>query len=398
MALLFEIFFWLSVFGIAFSYLIYPVILDFKSRRKLPEWKTFAGEKKWPDVYILMAVYNEEKVIQKKLESIISAHYPYGNVHFYIGSDCSTDKTNKIIESYQASNPNLHFFVMDQRSGKSGILNFLHELINKNKAVSKDDVYILTDANVIFDKYTVYELAKHFKDEKMGVVNANILNITPNRRGIAQEEKTYIQRENRIKYMEGINWNATIGAFGACYALRAGIFEKIPVNFLMEDFYLSMKALEKGYKSITDLNAQVTEDVSEDVKQEFKRKIRISAGNYQNLNRFRHLLHPNKKGIAFAFFSHKVLRWLTPFLIIFSLIFSGILGTVSDFYSYIFWIQSALIVLSLIDYFLQLLRIKIPGIRLISYFYMMNLALLIGFFKYLKGIKTNVWQPTTRTN
>lgn len=388
--------FWLSVSAILFSYLFYPLILHFITSGKSLQTTKYGIEEEWPRIFILMAVYNEENVIQEKIESVLNSTYPYGKFYLFTASDQSNDKTDEIIRGLVEKDNRIFFFRMEARTGKSGILNFLHQKVISTFAPTTNDVYILTDANVIFEKFTIYELSRHFKDEQIGLAAAAIINRNVSKKGISREEQAYIMRENQIKEMEGIAFGATIGAFGACYALRASLYEEIPPNFLMEDFYLSMRVLEQNYKAVTDLNATAQEDVPESVFEEFKRKTRISAGNYQNLGRFMHLLTGNRKGAAFAFFSHKVLRWLTPFFLLIAIITSGILGTDSTFYSFIFLLQAVLILITVLDIGLQFAKIKIPGVRFVSYFYLMNLALLLGFFKYLKGVKTNVWQPTTR--
>jgi hypothetical protein len=114
------------------------------------------------------------------------------------------------------------------------------------------------------------------------------------------------------------------------------------------------------------------------------------------MRRFAALLAPSKGGVAFAFFSHKVLRWLGPFFLIASYLCSFALSFDSSFYRTCFWIQTALLLIPLLDALLQKLNIHFYGLRYVSHFYAMNLALLNGFFKFLTGVKHNVWTPTER--
>lgn len=104
-----------------------------------------------------------------------------------------------------------------------------------------------------------------------------------------------------------------IGPFGGFYALRKNLYQLIPENFLVDDFFICMNVLKQNFKSIADPDAIAYEEVSEDWKQEYKRKARISAGNFQNLIHFENLLL-RFNSTSFCFFSHKVLRWLGPFL------------------------------------------------------------------------------------
>jgi len=253
----------------------------------------------------------------------------------------------------------------------------------------------LTDANVILKPNTLYELVKYFKVTEIGLVDANMVNKGLSSDGISFQEKAYISREVKIKNMEGKLWGSMMGPFGGCFAMRKSLYEKVPENYLVDDFYLSMKVLENNYKAINNVNAVVYEDVSNDLKEEFRRKIRIATGNFQNLASFVRLLF-KKRGIGYCFFSHKVLRWLGPFFIIFTLMTSFYLGTESSFYSYVFYIQLVTFLFPFIDYLLRKIGLHIIILRFITHFYSMNLALLIGFYKYTKGVRSNVWQPTKR--
>jgi cellulose synthase/poly-beta-1,6-N-acetylglucosamine synthase-like glycosyltransferase len=93
-----------------------------------------------------------------------------------------------------------------------------------------------------------------------------------------------------------------MGAFGACYAIRSELIKVLPSNILMEDFYLSMHALDQGKKVITNSKAIVYEDLPGSIQEEFKRKRRISTGNFQNLKTYIHLLWKTSGSIAFTFF------------------------------------------------------------------------------------------------
>src|SRR5690606_1843765 len=148
---------------------------------------------------------------------------------------------------------------------------------------AKGEVFILTDANVFFTKDTIYQLVKHYKNPEVAQVGGNIINPEHKQDGISFQEKSYLSRENIIKYQEGIIWGCMIGAFGGCYSIRANYFVPVPPKFLVDDFYISMHVLEQNKKALNELDAHCYEDVSNKIKEEFRRKLRISAGNFQNL-------------------------------------------------------------------------------------------------------------------
>jgi cellulose synthase/poly-beta-1,6-N-acetylglucosamine synthase-like glycosyltransferase len=160
----------------------------------------------------------------------------------------------------------------------------------------------------------------------------------------------------------------------------------------MDDFYMTMQVLEKKGNVIFQEKAICFEDIPNQVSEEFQRKIRISIGNFQNLNRFKHLLFPIWDKTAFAFWSHKVLRWFTPFFLIFLLLSTFVLAFEYKIMLVFFVVQ--LLLISSISFSGK----NFNNFRLnaLVHFYSMNLALLIGFFRFLKGVESSVWNPTRR--
>jgi len=379
------IIFVISVYLILHTYAIYPLWLLMFSKKENSEKQLFNLDEDLPEVAILMAAYNEEKVIGDKIASVFKTSYPLQKIHFYIGSDASTDKTDEIIQEWQRKYPQINLIRFGGRTGKSGIINDLSD-----KATQ--EIFILTDANVIFKEDTIFNLIRHFKNENVAQVAANIIKVSPNNKGIASQEKSYIAIENKIKHQESLRWNVVMGAEGGCYAIRKVSFSKVPPKFFMDDFYITMNVIEQGKQIVFDKEAVCNEDVPTKSAEEFKRKVRISIGNFQNLMRYKSLLF-SFNGISFAFWSHKVLRWLTPFLLITAFISTYFLMFHDAYFKILFLLQLFGFVTPVLDW---LLRVNIPLMRFVSHFYLMNLALLRGFIIYVKGVESNVWQPTKR--
>ncbi len=375
-----------SAYAIVHSYLLYPLgLLLFTSKIKT-KTEEFSLTEDLPAVAILMAAYNEEKVIGEKIGSVFETNYPLNKIIFYIGSDASTDATDSIIKDWQKKFPQINLVNFAGRTGKSGIINQL-------AANATAEIFILTDANVLFKNDTIFNLVRHFKNKRTAQVCANIIKFSESDKGIASQEKSYIAIENKVKYAESIRWNMVMGAEGACYAIRRENFAPVPPKFYMDDFYITLNVIEQGKEIVFDNEAVCLEDVSSQAKEEFKRKVRISIGNYQNLFRYKKLLFPIWKGTAFAFWSHKVFRWMTPFLLITCFCISFIL----QFHYFEFTLLFTLQLLGFLTPFIDwLLDINFKPLRFISHFYLMNAALLKGFVTYVKGVESNVWQPTKR--
>ena len=393
---------WLSVFGLIHSYVLYPLILKVVASRKSPNSCLYNKDSELPEVSFLMSVYNEEAVIGQKLMSVLYSDYPKDKLNIFVGSDCSDDSTNKIVSDLAEVHPAIHFFPFSERRGKPGVINQLQLAATDLCHTGQNHIFIITDANVMLSKDTVFHLVKHFKNQKIGLVDSNIQspdNLTYDVNGIAASENSYISKEVYIKNMEGVAWGRTMGPLGGCYALRSNLFEAVPSGFLVDDFYIAMKVFEKGALAVNDLDALCFESSPADISEEFRRKTRISAGNFANLSAFRHLLWHPFSSLAFAFFSHKVLRWYGPFFILISYLCAFILGFVHNIFFYVCFfamLSFGLFGIPVLDWLLKKINLNLMVLRYITYFNAMNLALFNGFFKYLKGVQNGIWQPTKR--
>jgi len=387
--LLLQILFWLSVAIIFYSYALFPFVIKLLAHGKTLSLKEYSYSNNLPLVSIIISAYNEEEVIEKKIQSIFNSRYPSEKFEVLVGSDASDDQTNAILSGLQQKYHSLRFFPFSERRGKGNVINDLYNY-------STGEIIILTDANVMLDEDTIFQLARYFKDENIGLVDSRMINTHIHPAGISHQEKSYIAREVSIKQHESILWGTMMGPFGGCFALRRELYEPVPRNFLVDDFFINMKVLEKGYKCVNNLDARVYEDISNNLKDEYKRKVRISTGNFQNLRHFSHLLWHKTKGLSFCFLSHKALRWIGPLLLILAFISNLFLAMHSEVYFYIFILHCFLFVLPLSDLLLKGVGVNIAVLRFITHFYSMNLALLAGFFRTFKNIESNVWKPTKR--
>ena len=381
--------FWLSVFLVVFSYAVYPLILKILAAGKKPNSLLY-DETELPFVSVIIAAFNEESVIAEKLLSVLKSNYPKEKFEILVGSDASADQTIPLVQELSKDYEQVSYFDFTERRGKPSVVN---DLVSK----SKGEILVLTDANVFFSADTLFYLARHFKNSEIGLVDTHMVNMGLRKEGISFQEKAYISREVKIKHMESLAWGTMMGPFGGCYAIRREDYSDVPPHSLVDDFYINMKVLEKGKKAVNELESIVYEDVSNSLRDEFRRKIRIATGNFQNLRRFGHLLWPPWKGTGFAFLSHKVLRWFGPLFLLIAIFANIPLALQHDFYKLTLAGQLFLMFgIPFLDWVLKKMNVHIAVLRLILHFYSMNLALLIGMFRYLKGVKTGVWKPTPR--
>ncbi len=378
--------FWIGVLGVLHSYLFYPIILHLWPTKKRA-LQAYSTQDALPEVSVIFAAYNEESVIEEKINSIYQSNYPLDKISVWVGSDCSTDQTEDIIEKLRVKYSSLHLYRSPSRMGKSGIINHLASQINT-------DIYIGTDANIIFSPDLIFQLISPLKDPNVQLVGGNISYDKPSNRGIAKQEDQYLGYENFIKTNESRAFQQVMGVEGGCYAIKTKAFVPIPPLTFMEDFYITMKVIQNKGVTLFNPKAICFEDVSTDWKEEYKRKVRISIGNFQNLARFKAFLFSWPTG--FLFLSHKLLRWISPLLLILITISSVWLAFNNPFYLFFSILQIVVILSIIVD--LQFLKRgkNVFGLRLFTHFTLMNTALLEGLIKYSKGISTNVWQPTKR--
>lgn len=380
------ILFWCAVFLIFHTYLLYPFwMILFYSKRKI-ERMAFHSNENLPSIAILVAAFNEEKVIADKIHSIFNTTYPIQKLKVLIGSDASNDKTESIVNALTKKYSQLKLIKFEGRVGKINIVNAL-------QSHSEEEILIMSDANVIFTPTTIFELVKFFKDAQVGIVAANIKKQSIHNEGISLQEKFYLTLENKVKASESNAFDLIMGAEGGCYAIRNNLFSKVPSKFNVDDFYITFQVLLKNKKVLFNPDAVCFEDVSGAIEGEYKRKVRISSGNFQNLLFFRNVLYQFYTTFGFAFLSHKVLRWFTPFFLIISIIASGLLIKHDLFFMMVFALQMTLMIIAFFNYFL---KINSSILKFITHFYFMNLALLHGFVKFSKGIQSSIWEPVER--
>jgi cellulose synthase/poly-beta-1,6-N-acetylglucosamine synthase-like glycosyltransferase len=380
---------WITLF--LMSYIAYPLLVKIlaRGRKRLP-YLAYDRSDNLPEAAIFIPLHNEEAVIEEKLNSIFSSNYPPEKINLYFGLDDCSDQSEAIIRRFQQKFPNQINILSSKRIGKPAMLNLLYKHFQPS-----EELLIFTDANVYFEKDTIFELIKYFKDGEIGLVDAGF--ILDKGKISNQLEGEYLGMEQRLKFREGLVFGKSQGPFGGCYAIRTPLFTPIKENFLVDDFFIGMQMMTRGYKAIMNPQARVIEEIHTQAGDEFLRKRRISTGNFQNLLYFRRVLSKPLTSLSFCFFHHKVLRWILPVMI--GPVMVGALAEIIAFkQSPILWIITLTLIMTPIPlhYFLQKLNLQIRTISRLSYFMYINFALLQGFITFIKGVENNVWKPTKR--
>jgi len=380
--------FWFTIFLVFHSYVLYPWILQLLASRK-QDPVTEPADSSLPPVTVLMSVYNEAAILREKLDSILASHYPAGKLKILVGSDASDDDTHQVLADYEKKHKSFRAIIFRKRQGKPAVIN---QLVDE----TTDELLILTDAKAIFQPSTVRSLTAHFQDPETGIVGGNILNRTVEKDGVSIQEKAFMSREILMKYREGLIWGATVGVYGAIYAIRKALYTPVPEGFAVDDFFVSLNVTRQKKKALLDIHAITHEEVPNLLSEEYRRKVRIATGNYRNLRYFGKELLTPWKGASFAYISHKVIRWLGPFIILAFLLANAFLYHDGGFYRVSMLTAVTILCLPIFDFFLSKIGIHIVILRFVRHFVTMHIALLHGFINNLGGIRRDVWQPTNR--
>ncbi len=257
------------------------------------------------------------------------------------------------------------------------------------------DIILLTDANTMHRPDCLKAIVRNFADERVGVVAGHIEHI----KSAKQEEETggegiYRIFESRQKVLEG-QLHSTISAFGGFYAIRKKVFKPIPPNsYSNDDVLIPMNSIRQGYRVIYEPKAVSEEDFTGNVQSEFSRRIRIGAGNFQAFFWLLDFLNPARGWPSFCYFSHKVTRWFSPLFIIAIILSCGALFYLNGHIIYKVLFTTGFI-LMFASFFYKIIPLRLT--KHTYYFLAMNLALILGLFRYLGGIKNAAWSRTERS-
>lgn len=371
---------WVPLLLIAHTYFFYPVLLYLWRSLRHAQVRPQIGE--LPFVSIAVAAYNEESCLESRIRNLKELDYPSECIEFLFGSDGSTDRTNQILLDHHAGN--IHSFVWSERRGKPAVLN---DLI----ARARGDIVILSDANTHYVPETARKLVQHFHDPSVGAVTGELVLQTQSATVGAYGEASYWTYENRLRRMES-DIRTTLGATGAVYAIRKALYSPLPTGTsVVDDFLIPLRILKQGYNIRYEPDAIAYEHTSGSVAGEFRRKIRIGASNFQGISEFAKLLSPRYGFVSFALWSHKLIRWFAPLLLL--LIFVGTCAQAfsSLAFGVFFVAQLGFLALVCLGFIADRLKIEVGILGFPYYFIAMNMALLGGFLKFLFKRQGPTW-------
>jgi cellulose synthase/poly-beta-1,6-N-acetylglucosamine synthase-like glycosyltransferase len=387
--------FWIALLGLglpAYAYVGYPFLLfgvgsvvqvgrDLLYLLRRQDRRSVA-RREW-SVSVIIAAFNEEDVIGHTLDHCTTLDYPADRLEILVGSDGSTDGTVAVAERYRDAGVRVLDF--DQRRGKVSVIS---DCVRR----AQGDIFAFTDANSLLQPDSVSKLVRHFDDSRVGAVCGELrLN---GQGGRPVREGLYWRYELVLKTLES-RTNAVLGANGAIYAVRRRLFPQLPATIITDDFVIPMKVRGMGYRVVYDPEAIALEESCESPSVEYRRRRRIGAGNWQALRQCAGLLAPWRGFVSVAFWSHKVFRWFTPFLL--AVGFCANLFLLSEpIWQVLMAGQLAFYASAVLGLGLGWVGLPAGLLRLPAYFVAINAALAVGMVRGLLGVQRAAWERTAR--
>lgn len=342
-----------------------------------------------PQATLLIPVYNGEKVIRGKLENCLNLDYPREKLKIIVISDSSTDKTEEIVQSFQ--NQGVKLIRLEKRGGKTGALNSALKDIQTG-------LFFFTDASTLLSQDSLRSIARNFADSNVGCVSGEDQSISAFTEKSESGEGLYVGLEMKLRRLESRIGSLT-GVSGCLYAIRKELVNQIPKDFI-DDFYLPLQVVKTGKRVVSEPEATAFVTKVADFREEFRRRRRTTLGGLEVYFSELSLLNPFKYGIfSLELLSHKLLRWLTPFLLLLLFLTNIFLLHTHFIFRLTFLLELITVFIALIHW-LFLNSKKSAGIfsyfESIFYFYLVNLALLFAWVKFISGKREIIWEPSKR--
>lgn len=385
--LLIHFLFWTSLALVTYTYAGYPLVVWLLSRRReqqAPRETKDCNHSPLPRVSIIIAAYREESVILERLNNLAKLDYPSDQLEILIGCDGNEDLTGELVSTYD--NEQVRLIQFQQRRGKASVLN---DCVPQ----ATGEIIVFSDANTNMDPQCIKQLVRHFQDESIGCVCGQLILEDPTTG--KNVDGLYWKYENFLKHCE-TKLGAVLGVNGALYALRKSLYSPIPAHTVNDDFLIGMRVHLAGHRLIYDDTAFASEETATSVHAEFRRRIRIGTGAFQSLRYLKGLLNPKYGYIAFAFWSHKLLRWLCPGFMVMALV-ANLCLLQNPIYQITLLTQglfylSAFVGMKFVNGSRYLKLCRVPGM-----FVQMNLALGIGFCRWIFIRQNGIWDRTERS-
>jgi cellulose synthase/poly-beta-1,6-N-acetylglucosamine synthase-like glycosyltransferase len=375
--------FWASALLTVYVYIGYPAVLVIT--RLLRGSRRTVRSEGTPPVTLIISAFNEDRVIGEKLQNALALDYPPSQLEILVVSDSSTDQTDAIVASF--ANKGVRLLRLSERGGKT---------LGLNAAVreTRGEIIVFSDANAMYAPDALRQLVGLFADPSIGAATGESRYVVGRDDPSTHSEATYWDYEIRLKTLES-EVGSLVGGDGAIYAIRKHLYRAMDASDL-SDFVNPLQIVAAGYRNVYAPGAVSYESGATGFPAEFRRKVRIVNRAWRATWKMRRLLNPIRYGFfAIQFWSHKVLRWLVPVLLIMILIANGQIASHDAFYR--ISLATQLVCYSAALGGLVLHSIGWRSLRILDvpfYFCLVNAASLTGIAQALLGRRYTTWSSS----
>lgn len=380
---IFKAVFWACFAVIFYHYAVFPSLIYFLSVVR----KNKHGQgKHLPVVSVIIAAYNEEKVIEAKIMNTLQLDYPINKLEIIIVSDGSTDQTDVIVSRHVCKD--IIGLYEPIRRGKAMALN-------RGVARSRGSVLLFSDANTVLDKNCLKMLVRNFYDQKVGGVSGRKVIIKElDERQASRGDNAYWHFESMLKFRESQIDSIPTGD-GEIFAIRRKLYCPLPQKTINDDSAITLDIVKKGYRVVYEPEALSIEEASITLQDDFNVKARMVYGGFQIINRYRHFLLPHKSFFAFQFFSHKTLRYTMSFFLL--LLISSNFFLTGMFYKLFLSLQIIFYLLAFAGFQLHRKGLKSALFYYPMYYCMVNFAAIKGLIYFFQDKSQNeIWKKAVR--
>jgi cellulose synthase/poly-beta-1,6-N-acetylglucosamine synthase-like glycosyltransferase len=383
-ALIAQVVFVAAMAIIAFTYAGYPVLmfaLSFILKRPIRRADIT------PRVSVIIAAHNEERDIEAKLKNTLALDYPRDKMEIIVASDCSTDRTDEIVWSFNSQGVILRR--QPERLGKT---------IAQNRAVkgSTGEILVFSDATTMYEPDAIRKIVRSFADPEVGCVAGQLIYADASSSGVGKGCRSYWGYEKFLRRCES-RVGSIIGVSGCLYAVRRICHSRLS-NDMIDDFVIATEIHLQGLRIVYEPEAIAVEDTNQRARDEFRMRVRVIKQTLSALHRYRHILNPiEHKMFAFQMIAHKALRYAVPFLLIVALIASGLACGSVSWLLIAFIGQLALYGAAIAGLVLERRKNKLGILAFPYYFALANVASLVAFWKALNGETYVVWDTVRDT-
>lgn len=377
-------FFWFASFLVLYPYLIYPLLLRLLARLSPARSEAGVTYAETPRVTLIISAFNEEAALGRKLENALALDFPADRLEIVVASDASSDRTDQIVREVSAKEPRVKLIRQEERRGKSAALNGA-------VAAASGEIIVFSDANAMYGPDAIRRLVLDFADPKVGYVVGAALYYDAQGVRAGESEGIYWRLELLLKGLES-QFHSVVGGDGAIYAIRRELFWDLKEDDI-SDFVNPLQIVAAGYRGLFNPAARCYEDAGETFSKEFRRKRRIVNRSWRAVRRYGGQLSLRRHGrFLFMLLSHKVIRWYALPLIVVAWITNTALLGEGSLYVWTWSAISASAAIAVLGAVLD--RYGRPQPRLVSllhYFYIINLAGLLGIWDEWRGMRHVTW-------